>query len=126
MGEHSKRRRKVKRRIDRRERRFLARRDRRRRAAHRHYQHEQGQEAERLANEGRFRDRHAELIETLPVVGHQPEITTGSPWDPRVPGWETSMRCAKCGLRFRGRVLSRWFGLSPRRPCRDGHPSPPM
>ncbi len=71
------------------------------------------------AHEDEWIGQNADLITALREAGHEPVFSTelvalGAGMG---QGWDTSMRCERCGERYRGPFLDSWRGLSPKRPC---------
>ena len=65
----------------------------------------------------RSRERWKRLIEEFTVGGHSPVYMTQT----YEHGSETTIACKNCELKYRGRLWSRWWGLSSRRPCRGNN-----
>jgi len=76
-------------------------------------------ETKRRAAEERWIGNHSDLIEALRDAGHVPHFRTN--WHEGEGGaaYGTTMTCDRCGSKYQGLPLRRWWGLSPRRPC-DG------
>ncbi len=67
----------------------------------------------------RFSTRRRELITALAAAGHDPHVTArwvdGSEYS--TGGWRFGLTCRNCHERDRGRLIRRFVGLSPGRPC---------
>lgn len=84
----------------------------------RKYENTQAQsQQKRSAAEARFITRHSDLIATLKALGHSLFFTTQLAGSAEQVSWVVTMRCERCGGRYRGRQLSRRWRLSPERPC---------
>ena len=62
-------------------------------------------------------ERWKRLIEEFTAVGHSAAYVTHT----YEHGSETTIACKRCELKYRGRLWSRWWGLSSRRPCRGNN-----
>ena len=67
--------------------------------------------------EARWKARHRKLIDDLETVGHSLDFRTYNNGFGEFQGLETIMFCRSCRQGYRGRLLRRWRGLSPDRPC---------
>lgn len=67
----------------------------------------------------RYARRHRDVIAALTGAGHDPQVTgrwvDGSEYSGG--GWQFGLTCRRCHQRYRGRLLRRFGGLSPDRPC---------
>ena len=69
--------------------------------------------------EERWIKSHEALIAALKEAGHSPWIRTEQHKDFEGDiSYITKMGCTRCRERYRGMLIHRWKGLSPKRPCK--------
>jgi hypothetical protein len=67
--------------------------------------------------EARWVREQKSLIAALEEGGHHLSFATTWLKSEGGGGWATNMYCVQCGAEYKGVLLKRWWGLSPRRPC---------
>jgi hypothetical protein len=90
---------------------------RRARRAQRRLRKEQRRVDQMKAAAERWISKHGGLIEALRDAGHNPTIETRWVSSDYGAGPASTMSCRRCGLKYRGRLLAKRWGLSPKRPC---------